>query len=139
MNARAAVFSLLIGDETLMGEGDGQLGVEAVLTSGSVDTPTENFFIVIRWLETSPTFGQVGPTLCEIWVHERNTQDYGRIDDALARIKELMLTVVHRDGEDGVTMTVAEWNGDSRDLADEGYGTLTRNSTYTVVGRYTTT
>lgn len=56
--------------------------------------------------------------------------DYGRIDQILNRVRDLLNNAV--PGEPG--STVVEWLTDSQDLADDGYGTIMRNSSYRLVG-----
>ena len=64
-----------------------------------------------------------------ITVHDE-PGDYGRIDQVLSRVKQLFNNAV--PGEPG--STVVEWLTDSQDLADDGYGTILRNSSYRLVG-----
>jgi hypothetical protein len=133
MAARAALHSLIEDDPTLLG-----LGVETVYSSNAVDTPSEECFIVVRWDSTEAAFKTVGRDRCSIWVHDKN-RDYGRINEALRRIKDLLTDTTHRVGADGWTLTTAEWNGEGPDLLDNGFNTVTRFSDFTVVGRYSTT
>jgi hypothetical protein len=132
MPARAALQSLLEQDP-ILGE---DIGVEAVYPTNAVDTPAEQLFIVIRWDPTTMAFKQVGADRCSIWVHDTQ-RDYGRITDALQRLKELLPATVHRAGEDGWTLTTAEWLGEGPDLFDGGYNTVTRYADFNVVSRYT--
>lgn len=133
MPARAAVQSLLETDAELA-----TIGVEAVYGSNSIDTPGEGLFIIIRWDATPVAFKTTGPDRCSIWAHDKN-RDYTRIDKVLARVKSLLTATTHRDGGDGWTMTLAEWNGEGPDLVDGGFHTVTRYADFTVVSRYTTT
>ena len=133
MPSRAAVYSLLDDDAELKGV---NIGIQAVLASNSIDSPTERFFVVIRWEESVKAFKNKGANRLTVWVHTRDG-DYTLVDKALERIKDLLTSTIHRAGADGWTMTLAEWNSDSTDLIDGGFGTLTRNSDYTVVSRYT--
>lgn len=132
MAARAAVYSLLDEDAEL-----GTIGVQAVYASNSIDTPGEEFFLVIRWETPEVAFKNKGTDHCTVWAHDRQ-RDYGRIDQALERVKELLTSTVHRTGDDGWTMTCAEWRGDSPDLVDGGFNTLTRNSDFAIPARYAT-
>lgn len=133
MPARAAVQSLLETDTELQ-----SIGVEAVYSSNAVDTPEESMFVIIRWDASVGAFKSVGSDRCSIWVHDVN-RDYTRIDEALRRIKELLVGTIHRPGGDGWTMTLATWNGEGPDLFDGGFHTVTRYSDFTVLSRYTTT
>lgn len=133
MPARAAVHSLLSTDQQLT-----DIGVQTVYGSNSIDTPGEDFFIVVRWDPTQAAFKTTGRDRCSIWAHDKN-RDYTRIDKALQRIKDLLTGTTHRAGGDGWTMTLAEWNGEGPDLVDGGFHTVTRYADFTVVSRYTTT
>lgn len=132
MPARSAVQKLLETDSDLA---DTHL-VEKVYASNSVDTPAESIFIVIRWDPTSSAFKNKGSDRCSIWVHDK-ARDYGKIDLIHQRIQELMTSSVHYDGEDGWTMTLAEWRGEGPDVFDQAFGTCTRFADYVVVSRYT--
>lgn len=127
MAARAALFSLL--------KEDVPLGLEEVYPTNAVDTPPEEFFGIIQWGPTTAAFGQTGTDRVSIWLHDRQP-DYGRINAGLQRLKELLPATLHRPGEDGHTLVTADWNGESQDLADEGYGTITRYADFTVLSRY---
>lgn len=127
MAARAALYSLL--------KGDVELALEEVYPTNSLDTVPENFFAIIQWGSTTPAFGTVGTDRVTIWIHDRQ-RDYGRINQALKRLAELLTGTVHREGTDGVTLSTSEWNGESQDLFDSGYGTITRYAEFTVVSRY---
>jgi hypothetical protein len=110
-----------------------QLGVvpDAVY-AGDIDTPPERPFIQLRWGGTAPGVGAVGVRQLAVWVHDA-PNDYTRIDGILRRVRFLMSSlvgVVHDSG----WLTQVDWNTDSDDLSDDGHGTITRNSTYTVVG-----
>lgn len=127
MAARAALFSLL--------KGTASLGFEEVYPTNSIDTAPEEFFAVINWGLTSPAFGTTGIDRVQIWVHDKS-RDYGRINAALEQLKNLLPTVNHRPGEDGIVLSAMEWDGESQDLFDSGMGTVTRYADFTAVSRY---
>jgi len=127
MAARASLFSLL--------KDDTELAFEEVYPTNAVDTPQEDYFAIITWGPTTKAYGTTGSDRVSIWVHDRQ-QDYGRINNALQRLKELLPATVHLAGGDGWVLSTAEWNGESQDLSDEGYGTITRYADFTVVSRY---
>lgn len=131
MAARAALYSLLDTDAQLA-----TLGAEAVYPTNAVDTPAEECFLVVRWNETPAAFGTVGQDRVQIWVHDK-TRDYGRIDAILGYLRTLIPGTVHRPGDDGQTLSTAEWRGESQDLFDDGYGTCVRYADFTVASRYT--
>lgn len=131
MTARAALQTLLEEDAVLAGH-----GVAAVYPTNAVDTPQEDLFIVIRWDPTTVAFGTTSSSRVQIWVHDTQ-RDYGRINDCLRRLKDLIPGQVHLPGADGYTLTTADWNGEGPDLFDGGYNTVTRYADFTVVSRYT--
>lgn len=130
MSARAAVQSLLEGDGQLAG-----LGVQTVYAGNSVDTPEEECFLVVRWEDKTAAFGSTASGRCSIWAHDKS-RDYGRINEVLIRLRTLLVGTVHRSGEDGWTLTLAEWLGEGPDLFDGGFGTVVRYADFTVVSRY---
>jgi hypothetical protein len=131
---RDVILAALLGDATLAG-----LGVSdgAVLT-GDVDTPTERPFLQLRYGPTTPgpARGGVGPNMRDltIWVHDV-PNDYTRIDKIIQQIKVVMLALEAEQSAltDG-WLVVVEWVGDSDDLADDGHRTITRNTSYRIVG-----
>lgn len=127
MAPRAAVQSLLAGDTTL--------GVEKVYSTNSVDTPEEEFFAILQWGTTTPAFNRVGSDRLTVWLHDRQ-RDYGRINKGLTRVADLLTGTIHRAGGDGITLSTAEWLGESQDLFDGGYNTITRYAEFAVVSRY---
>lgn len=130
MAARAALFSMIKEDPELL-----TLGLEEVYPTNAVDTPREDFFAVIQWGPSTTAFKTTGTDRVTIWLHDTN-RDYGRINDGLARLKELLTGTVHREGEDGIVLSASEWNGESQDLFDSGYETVTRYADFTTVSRY---
>lgn len=131
MAARGAVVQLLRDDSDLNG-----LGLQQVYAANAVDTPSEDFFLVVKWDSTVGQFKTFGSDQTQIWAHDKN-RDYGRINSALQRIKDLLTDAVHYAGEDGWTLTTAEWLGEGPDLFDSGYGTCTRYADFTIVSRLT--
>lgn len=131
---RDIILAALLGDATLVG-----LGVSdgAVLT-GDVDTPAERPFLQLRYGATTPgpARGGVGPNMRDltIWVHDV-PNDYTRIDKIVQQIKIVMLALEAEQSAltDG-WLAVVEWVGDSDDLADDGHRTITRNTSYRIVG-----
>ena len=134
MTARAALQKLL-DDLVVPEEGSLRaLGFTSVYGTNSVDTPEDQRFIIVRWLDHTQSFGLIGPRRVNIWFHDRD-QDYARIDAAIAIVKGVLGDAVHVTGVDGRTITQADWRGDSQDLIDDGFKTQTRYSGYDVVSR----
>ena len=129
MAARAAVYSLIRDDPTLIG-----LGMQQVYAANAVDSPPEDFFIILKWENADRAFGDRRSDSMAVWAHDRN-RDYGRIADALQRVEDLLTGSVHLVGEDGWILTQADWQGQGPDLYDGGYETCTRYSGFTIVSR----
>lgn len=125
---RTVVAQALLADVTLQG-----LGVNPdSLVAGDVDTPPMRPFINLRWDDVNPGVGTVNSRRLTIWVHDA-PNDYELIDSILGRIRTVL------NGLEAVRtthgwLTLIEWNGNSPDLSDDGHGTITRNSSYTLVG-----
>lgn len=103
---------------------------ESIHASGSmVGAPKNKPFIIVR-------MGQITRSLPEdgylksmtVWVHDE-PGGYKRIDEALELIRAQLEGPVAEVGA-----ISCDWTGDSTDLADDGYGTITRNSSYTLAG-----
>lgn|SRR5882757_1400302 len=130
MSARAAIASLL-GTDSQMNMLD--IDETVIYASNATDSPDRTrMFLVVRFEEVGKSFPGVGPSRVAIWFHvpKEKEQDYGKLDLLMLRTKELMQSVEHRDGADGWRLTAPTWDGDSGDLFDDGYNTLTRYSTY---------
>lgn len=127
MQPRGALQTLL--------EDDTELALEAVYPTNAVDTPAEEWFAVITWGTSTPSFGTTGSERCQVWFHDTD-RDYGRITRALTRLKQLLEDTVGLEGADGIVLSVAEWNGEGPDLRDDGYGTVTRYGEFTTISRY---
>lgn len=132
MVARAVVRDLLVGDADLLAAGVGE-----VYAANAVDTPAEECFLVLTWSEATSVFQRTGTEGLTVWVHDVN-RDYGRIDQVLDRVADVLTAAEHVVGEDGWTLTLAEWAGEGPDLYDDGYNTCTRYADFTVVSRRTT-
>lgn len=125
MAARAAVNGLLGTDPQL-----NMLGFEPDTFWGSnaLDSPDRTRpFSVIKW-DDSPLSGGRSVYTVSIWFHiaKDSSRDYGKIDLAILRAKELMRSASHVSGEDGWSLTAATHLADSPDLFDDGYNSLTR-------------
>ena|SRR5688500_5943102 len=125
---RALVRLALIQDPTLITLGVVPEGVFA----GDVDTPDQRPFLQLRWSNTTPGVDVVSRRDLVIWVHD-NAGDYERIDSVIRRIKTIMSQLVGVPHAAGYLM-VCEWTGDSADLTDDGHGTITRTTSFSIVG-----
>lgn len=139
MAPRAAVRSLL-GDDPEMISYD--LSKERIFSSSAPDSPDRTQrWAVVRWLDMTRTFGIIGARPMEVWVYQPTGmgRDYGYLDAAIQRVKELLTDAEQVPGADGWTLSGATWESDSADLTDEGFGALVKFSRFRVAGRPTTT
>lgn len=130
MAARAALHTLLTTDEGLQ-----TLGVEETYPANTIDTPPEDCFLVTKWGRSEVAFKNVGPVNLEIWVHDRQ-HDYGRINDILNYLRELIPAQIHLPGDDNYMLNQARWLAESEDLYDGGYETRTRFAEFEAVTGY---
>jgi hypothetical protein len=131
MTARAAVWQLISGDTTLNALGIVQANT---YTTNSVDNPETKPFVIIRFETVTAAFGQIGAQNMSIWAHDERG-DYSRIDQILQRIQDILTNAVHVAGNDGFTLSSSRYQGTSDDLWDDGYRTITRYSTFSVLSR----
>lgn len=130
MAARSPLLALL--DDAALSD----LGFDRVYSSNEVDTPQEERFIVVRWAQPGErAYGTKAADRADIWFHDKN-RTYGEIDLGIERLKAILKDAVHVVGPDGWVLTQAHWNGDGPDLRDDGFGTVTRWSSITVISRY---
>jgi hypothetical protein len=135
MAPRAAARTLLGTDAELISYG---LTVARWYSSSALDTVTRNQrWGVIRWLDRTRAFGLVAAFPMEVWVYQPSEmgRDYGYVDAALERVKELLVVAEQVAGADGWTLSGATWESDSADLTDEGFSALTKFSRFRVAGR----
>ena len=105
---------------------------DLVMAAESADDIKQWPAIIHRWGNIAKGVGSSKRQYVDIWVHDRN-RDYTRIDAILKRIEFLFSQVGAEDAEEG-WVTQIDWQGSSPDLRDDGYDTITRNSTFLVIG-----
>lgn len=126
MNWRAWAYDRLRQDDELLQ----LISLEGILGGGALrSAPAQKPFLIIGINSAIRSNVRVPVGGMVITVHD-DPGDYGLIDQILARVKELFDNVA--PGLPG--STVVEWLNDSQDLADDGYGTILRNSSYRLVG-----
>jgi hypothetical protein len=125
---RAFIRSLIVDDPTLQALNVTPAGV----FMGDADTPQERPFVQLRWGGTTPGVGAVDRRSLVVWVHD-NPGDYTRVDAVLTRIKALFKGVAAAPHSSG-WISQLDWVNDSDDLTDDGHGTITRNTTHTLIG-----
>lgn len=131
--SRSVVNEALANNTQLLALG---MLADATFAANMIDTPTIRPFIVMRWEETTRAFARIGSQGLTIWVHDE-VGDYTRIDAMLEIIKSVLTSIVHVAGGDGKTVTQIDWAGDSPDLYDDGFATISRNAGFIVVSRPT--
>jgi hypothetical protein len=127
---RALIYGALVNDSVLNGLGINSESSFAI----DVDTPQTRPFLQIRWglNEIGLKNTAVSRRTLTVWVHDE-PGDYTRIDEILYRVKSLLPTLDGQSNGLGHVVSI-EWTGDSEDLADDGHGTITRNTGFSLVG-----
>lgn len=134
--SRDAIYNLLKSDSELLSLG---ITPARVWGSNATDTPDRNGpFLVIAFGTKIKSFGSEGYNNVTVWAHmpKELERSYRTLDPILERVKELMDSAVQVSGTDGYVLTATSWQGDSVDLEDDGYKTLTRNTSFRVASRY---
>jgi len=132
MTARGALRRLLYTDSEMLGLG---FIADRIYAANSADSPdTDEPFIVIRHELSEKAFTTFGVDIVSFWVHlpRKVTTDYASIDNALDRIKTLVVNAEQYPGDDGWVLTAGSYVDTSGDLVDEAYNTITKNSTFRV-------
>lgn len=126
MNWREWCWQTLAADEQLTA----LIPDKYIYGAGAVDVnPEQKPFVVLRFGVTTPQFqGAVSTGSVTAWAHDE-PGDYARIDEVLGHVRRIW---GHNHPKNPGHVTI-EWSGDSTDLADDGYGTITRNATYRIV------
>jgi hypothetical protein len=144
--SRDAIYTALTTDARLLALGfHGEPNPTVLSNYDGQQRPSDVMFIVLGWgAETvelrgdDSTFVRTARPL-EIWVHmyREYSADFVRIDDVLNIIQDVMNNLVQAVGDDGYTLTVAEFSGKSRDLRDDTYQTICRSISYKILSRET--
>lgn len=138
--SRAAVLSALRSDATLLS----LVAAENILPNYSREGRPSNLapdaFIILRWEESQANIGRERDSdtrTLTVWAHypaELST-DFGRVDAVLSAVKDVLVNLEHAIGPDGYTVTCVEYQGKSGDMKDDGFDTISRNSTFKVLSR----
>lgn len=103
-------------------------------------SPKEGYFLILRWEEITASRSNVkGLEVLTVWAHiSRHTStDFVPLKKILFRVRQILTSNYHVAGEDGYTMTSADFTGEGRDLHDTGFDTMTRNAAFEVLARPT--
>jgi len=126
---RALVRSAIIDDLGLSALGI----VDDAAFAVDVDTPVQRPFIQLRWGRNDPGLDRVTRRNLVIWVHD-NPGDYTvHIDPIILRLRTLLAGLEGMSNGLGHVVAV-EWTGDSEDLSDDGHRTITRTTSFQLVG-----
>lgn len=128
---RSLIFSAITGDPALNFLGITDVSSFAV----DVDTPGVKPFLQLRWGGNAVGLRntQVSRRTLTIWVHDEPGDYSVKIDPIILRLRALLPTLEGQSNGAGHLVAV-EWTGDSEDLADDGHRTITRNSSFSLVG-----
>jgi hypothetical protein len=126
---RELIRSTIIADATLISLGITGPDSFAV----DVDTPAERPFLQLRWGQNNIGLDVVTRRNLVIWVHDEPGDYSVKIDPILFRLRALLPTLEGMNNGLGHVVAV-EWTGDSEDLADDGHQTITRNTSFSLVG-----
>lgn len=127
---RELIFQALINDSAM-----NLLGItDASSFAVDVDTPEARPFLQLRWGRNEEGLRQTPVTrrTLVIWVHDE-PGDYAVIDSIIARVKAVLVSLEGQPNGFG-HLVAAEWRGDSEDLVDDGHKTITRNTSFELVG-----
>lgn len=70
----------------------------------------------------------------ELWVHD-DPGSYNRIDGILNELDTVFLAVVHRSAAEGESISQTKWDSRSPDLNDDGLRTITKMTSFTLIGK----
>lgn len=126
---RKLIRDAIIADPTLNSLGIDSDNCFAV----DVDTPQERPFLQLRWGRNDIGLDVVTRRNLVIWVHDQPGDYTAHIDPILFRLRAVITSLVGVAHTTGY-LVEAEWNGDSEDLADDGHKTITRNTSFSLVG-----
>ena len=132
--SHAAVRSMLGTDPILNGYG---ITLDRIWATGAMDVaPREGYFLILRWEETAFEIGTHGPEHLTVFCHRsrKETRDYTNHRRILLRVVDILTEYVHVEGEDGI-FNQARAQGLSADQVDEVYETITKNASFSVLGR----
>lgn len=107
---------------------------EAWFSRGSLTERPKTFpFAVVAFSVADPGLSSVRRHAVDVWVHDE-LGSYVRIDEALDAIEKCVAGMTHVQGETAEIMA-GEFQMRSADLEDDGLRTLTRTSSFLLVGK----
>lgn len=128
---RNFVYDRLKADVQLNALGYTESGLYGAIMGA--DSPQERRFMVLRWGTDTPRVpgrdSRIVRTGLTVWAYNRES-DYGPIQSALARVRDILVPTGGSDHGSGWIIDVED-NGTSEDLWDDGYSAITRNRAFT--------
>ena len=127
MNWRQWIYQKLTADPAVIAIVPAARIYSAGALTGRVNT---NPFLVIRMMPVNRELaeGVAHSQNVAIWAHDQ-PGSYARIDALLGAVRASLVGQVALPGA-----VACRWQGDSQDLADDGLGTITRNSAFVCMG-----
>ena len=129
---RSLIRGLIIADSELMG----LIPAERWVSGGSLtaENAPARPFAVIRFGVTGVGMAHIHRMSATIWIHD-DPGSYGQIDDIIFRLNAILDGVEQVSDGAGNELMRCSWESNSGDLYDPGFRTITRNSTFAIVGK----
>lgn len=140
-----AIFEAITQDNTLSTLGINEDRVYEMQSINQDETPDANTHFVVIDMQESTVFSQTyagmgngitkAPRVMDIAVHISwdISRDYQPIDHILNQIDRVLCPIEHVTGSDGIRVTCIAKSGRGRNLQDDGWRTITRHATYSVL------
>lgn len=96
-------------------------------------------WLVLRWGAEQTRFGaRGGKRDLNVWAYSRRAEgtDYEILDQVLLKVEYLLTSTVHHLGSDGSKFIMADFQGFSEDLIDNGYDAIAKNARFVVLCAY---
>jgi hypothetical protein len=141
--SRAAVLDTILADPGLIALGFNDTNVKVNYDSNQ--RPSDTMFMVLHWDQEQPGLRGDDTIVYKpfknliIWIHvyKEFSTDFIRIDNVIDILDSIMTSMIHVDGADGYTVSLAEVGQRSRDLRDDAYQTICRSASYRILDRVT--
>lgn len=121
MDTRETIVTLINADSGLRDLG---LAENAVYQADTVESPTEDLFVVIRWLKEQSGIGRMRRKPFDVWVYTQKG-DYTpalKVGDKIMKLlDEMPATATDDDGWIAKVETALPGLGRGMDLFDDGY------------------
>jgi hypothetical protein len=116
----------LVGNSSVVSD----VPANRIFAAGSVEGRPPTRFIVLRFGPEVPRVGDAIEQELQVWIHDE-PGSYDAINNCLSLTRTAL-----EAGPIAVQGAIAcNWNGNSADLADDGFNTLARYASYLLIGR----